>query len=305
MLMILAMLALGILFLSKGSDWLVDGASGVAKSLGISDFIIGITLVAVGTSLPELASGIYSTYIGSYDIVVSNVIGSNIANITLVLGAVAILGTIKFSWNVSKRDLVILIGSAFICFPILSTGTITNYLGILLIIIYGAYVFDIIFEYNNVNGDKKKTRKSKINYKDFGYVLIGFIMIPIGAKLTIDAAIDIATLFSISERVIGLSIVAIGTSLPELAVSISAALKKKGAMVIGNVAGSNAFNVLGVLGITSLIHDLPINALSLSVDLPVMLLASLFFIFIWDRDVTRFEGIILLTFFLVYMSILF
>jgi cation:H+ antiporter len=302
MLLTVAILIAGLILLTKGADWLVDGASLIAERLGISEFVIGITIVATGTSLPELVSSIYASYIGSSDIIIGNILGSNISNIALVLGIGAILAVVKFGYEASKRDLALVIGSAFLCFPILITGYVSRLSGLILMVVYFAYIFQVIRGYNN---DKKKKKKNHMKLKNIGLVVLGLIAVAIGAKFTIDSALELVSVLGITERVAGLVIVAIGTSLPELATTIVAAVKKKGSMVIGNIAGSNAFNILVVLGAASAIRPLTINPLALSIDLPIMLLASLFFIFIWDRDVNRFEGIILLSFFLIYLGILF
>ena len=305
MLLTIILLIIGFAFLVKGANFLVDGASELAEALGVSQFLIGLTVVAIGTSLPELATASYAAFLGNTDLTVGNVIGSNITNIALILGAAALIGgTMKIKAHIAQRDIVLLIGSAFICVPILLGGVVSRYAGLILLIIISAYILDTIAEYRMKNYKKKKKKKCKVHLKNIAFILIGCIGVVVGAHLTITSAIEIANIFNITDRIIGLTLVALGTSLPELATAITAALKKKGAMVIGNIAGSNAFNILGVLGFSAVIRSLPVNPLILAIDLPVMLIASLFFIFIWDRDVTRFEGLVLLSFYVVYLFVL-
>lgn len=303
MLSMLLLLALGLFLLTKGSGLLVDGASEFAKKFGISEFVVGVTIIAIGTSLPELASSLYAAFIGSTDLAVGNVIGSNITNIALIIGVCALIRTIKLTWKINKSDMVLLIGSAFVCLPIMLSGTITRFHGILLVIIYVAYVVNLVSSYGK--NHKLFGKKSMPDFKHFLFIIGGSVAVVFGAKLTISAAIDMATVLNISERVIGLTLVALGTSLPELATAVNAAFKGKGGMVIGNIVGSNAFNILGVLGTTAIIRNIPIHDLTLTNDLPIMILASLFFIFIWDRDVSRFEGLVLFTFYLTYLAVLF
>ncbi len=305
MILSIILLIVGFALLTKGSSWLVNGASDLARKLGVSEFIIGITIVAVGTSLPEFAASVYSSFAGFGDLAVSNVLGSNITNIALVVGLAAIISKIKFGWKIAKRDLVLLLGSAFICVPVMMGGQISKVAGGLLILIYIAYVVDLIFEYRNKKKKKRKKINKKIELKDLLLVTLGGIGVVIGARLTIYSAVDIATVFGISNRIIGLTLIALGTSLPELATSIMAGLKHKGAMVLGNIAGSNAFNILLVLGASSLVRTITVNPLTLTVDLPLMIIASLFFLFIWDRDISRFEGIVLLSFYITYLVVIF
>jgi len=299
----IVLLLIGFALLVKGSDYLVDGASILARKFGISEFIIGVTIIALGTSLPELASATYATFLGNTDLAVGNVIGSNIANIALVLGATSLFGVIRTKTKIVTDDLVLLFGSAIICYIVLLHGTVTAYFGLLLFIIYVAYTYKLIHEYKRKN--HKKKRKKKLTTKEIGMVIIGAIGVVLGARIAITGAIDIANIFGISERVIGLTLVALGTSLPELATSINAVLKGKGSMAIGNIAGSNAFNILVVMGIASMIRPLPVNPLLLTIDLPIMILLSLLLIFIWKHDISRFEGLVLLSIYLCYLAILF
>ena len=246
-----------------------------------------------------------ASFSGFGDIAVGNVLGSNITNIALVVGVAAILAKIKFGWSIAKRDFVLLIGSAFICVPVLLGGHISRIAGGLLILIYIAYAVDLVLEYKRGNKKKKKKKKDKVKLKEILLIVGGAIGVVIGARLTIYSAVDIATVLGISQRIIGLTLIALGTSLPELATSIVAGLKRKGAMVLGNIAGSNAFNILLVLGASSVVRSITVNPLAIMVDLPLMIIASLFFIFIWDRDITRFEGLVLLTFYITYLFVIF
>ena len=304
MILTLITLIIGFLFLVKGSDFLVDSSSEIARKLGISEFIIGVTIVAIGTSLPELASSMYAAFLGDTDIAVGNVVGSNIANIALVLGASALIMKIRTKEKILTDDLVLLLGSAIIFTIILMHGTVKNYFGVLLLIIYVAYTIKLIIDYRR-NHRLVRPKKDKIKIKDIILVIIGSLGVVIGARLAIDSAINIATIFNITNRIIGLTLVALGTSLPELAISLNATLKKKAAIAIGNIAGSNAFNILGVIGLTSIIKDLPVNPLILHFDVPIMLLLSFLLVFIWEKDITRFEGLVLVSIYIAYLIMLF
>lgn len=250
------LLVLGFAMLIKGADWFVDGASAVAEKLGIPQLIIGLTIVAMGTSAPEAAISISAAVKGSADIAVGNVLGSNIMNILVILGLTAIITPLAVQKSTIKYEIpfVILIT---IVFGLL--GLTDNTIGLLdgiilwgLFIAYLVYLFFMAKKGNGVEDEAdEKPKGSMPKLIIFGLVGIGLVIW--GSNITVDAATSIARMFGMSERFIGLTIVALGTSLPELVTSVTAALKKKADIAIGNIVGSNIFNILFVIGTSALI----------------------------------------------------
>ncbi|HRW35658.1 MAG TPA: calcium/sodium antiporter, partial [Thermotogota bacterium] len=250
------LLILGIVLLVKGADWLVDGASGLSSSFGVSPLFIGLTVVAFGTSAPELAVSVSAAMKGSGSIAISNVIGSNIANIALVIGFAALLSPMLISKTTVRKELPFNILVSFALMAMLLRGEkygLDRYDGFILIIF-----FIIFMEYTLVMAKSDRERKkseqsphSKTQLKDIKQqrikngllTLIGLVMVVLGANLTVDSATQIALQLGISEALVGLTMIAIGTSLPELVTSITAIIKKQDDLAIGNIVGSNIFNI--------------------------------------------------------------
>lgn len=313
MMLSLAILVAALLVLVKSADLLVDGASSFAKRLGVSSLVIGLTIVAFGTSAPELSVNISSALSGATDIAVSNVIGSNIANILLILGLVALMKGVKLQHSTVWKEVPFMLLSALVVTVVASdvfldhapAGVITMIDGLVLL------SFFIIFLYYSYGIAKNGSDDGDV--KIFGWprtiimIILGLVGLVISGKFLVGAATDIAVALGVTERLIGLTIVAVGTSLPELMTSIVAARKGQSDLAIGNVVGSNIFNVFFVLGVTSLIAPLPISS-SVLWDMTVAVgcsLAVFLFLFIGKRNaIDRWQGALMVLAYAAYVTIL-
>ncbi|MBE6505598.1 MAG: calcium/sodium antiporter [Methanobrevibacter millerae] len=299
-----ALLIVGFVLLIKGSDFFVDGASNIASILKIPTLIVGLTIVAFGTSAPEAAVSITSSLNGSNALAVSNVIGSNLFNMMLIVGLCALLNELKIGRDVVKIDLPFLVIITIILTAIILIGwNISQIEGILLLIIIIGYISFLVY-------NAKKTKESEIVEKpkmsllrSIIYIVLGAAAIVIGGDFVVDSASYIAMAFGMSETLVGLTIVAMGTSLPELVTSLTALKKDENQLVIGNVIGSNIFNILFVLGASSAISPIAINP-NMLVDILLMLgVTVLFFIFGKTQDkYDKKEGCILVGLFIAYMA---
>ncbi|MCF6365400.1 MAG: calcium/sodium antiporter [Bacteroidales bacterium] len=305
-------LAGGIILIIFSANWLVNGASVLAKKFGISDLVIGLTVVAIGTSAPELTVNIFSALSGSTDIAIGNVLGSNISNIFLILGVSAIIYPITVSKNTKWKEI------PFSLLAILILGVLANDVfigsskenfisrtdGIILLsflIFFFIYTFGIARNSKSENNTAEKIKVMPPR-KAVMLIIAGLAGLYFGGKYLIEGAVNIAKLIGMSEKVIGLTIIAIGTSLPELATAIVAAKKKKTDIIIGNVIGSNIFNVFFILGTTASIKPLPFNA-SINFDISIAVLASVLLfittITLGRKIISKSEGLIFL---IIYMS---
>ncbi|MCL2915308.1 calcium/sodium antiporter [Shewanella corallii] len=295
----------GFLILTFGAEALVRGASAVALRLGIAPLVIGLTIVAFGTSAPELAVSLKSALAGNSGIALGNVIGSNIANIGLILALTALIRPIKVQSQMVKRDIPLMIAASVLFWFMLFDGELSFVDGLILVIALISY---LVFSYiSSKNSDEEIDVDTTPQNPLLSTVLIvvGICMLVGGGILFVDGAVDLAKAFGVSEVVIGLTIVAIGTSMPELVTSVVAALKGESDIAIGNVVGSNLFNILAILGITSLIQ--PVSSAGLqSFDFAVMLaLAVVLLPFAWTGlRIGRREGGVLLAAYLAYISYL-
>ena len=297
---IITIVSLAVLLVA--SDWFIDSAEKIGLSLGISPFIIGVTIVAFGTSLPELATSIASVYGGASEFVIGNVIGSNITNILLVLGLTVMVGKqINLDFNIWDIDMPILIGSAFLMFFTLQDQTLSMVECIIYLVALAAFLF------NSVQGsDKDSEDRQKVRMFDVGKLIVGGVFVFLGAKWTIYGIIEFSTLVGIGAEVISLSFVALGTSLPEIAVSMAAAKRGKHAIAVGNVLGSNIFNTYAVMAIPSFFGSLEIPDGILVFSLPFMLgVTVLFGIITVTKRITFWEGVMLLILYAYYMTELF
>lgn len=252
------LLIVGFAMLIKGADWFVDGAAGIADRLRIPQLIIGLTIVAMGTSAPEAAISISASAKGSADIAVGNVLGSNIMNILIILGITAIITPLAVQKSTVKYEIpfVIIITSIFAALGLFD-NTIDLFDGIILtalFLVYLFYLFIMAKKSKSEDNDSsvENTPKKKV-WLLLLLIVIGVVLIIFGSDITVNAATELAKTFGMSERFIGLTVVAFGTSLPELVTSIAAAVKKKADLAIGNIVGSCIFNILFVIGISSLI----------------------------------------------------
>lgn len=296
----LFILIFGFLLLVKGADFFVDGSSKIAKKFGISELIIGLTIVAMGTSAPETAVSIAAALKGTADISIGNVVGSNILNILIILGLSATIRTIKVGKTTIKYEIPFMIAISALLLLLGLDGTIDFKDGIILWLLFIAYLTYLIIM---AKKDKqKKEKKSKvILWQAILTTLGGLALIIVGSDISVDAASKIAKYAGLSERFIGLTIVALGTSLPELVTSVTAAFKGNNDIAIGNIVGSNIFNILFVIGTSSLI--LPITfASTFKIDSLVMIGAALllFICSLRKQKLDRFSGILMLLSYALY-----
>lgn len=304
------LLIIGFIILIKGADFFVDGASGVASNFKVSKMLIGLTIVSFGTSAPEFAVSIKSLISGSGDIVLGNVIGSNILNILLIIGLSAIFHSLNVKNTTVKKELpiTIMITSAFAVllsdriFDSSFNNSFTRGDGLILVIFFGVFLYYLIsMARNKIEEDNQIDISLK---KSIILTVIGLIGIVLGSNFVVDSASYIAKYLGVSERIISLTIIALGTSLPELVTSVTATRKGEYDIAIGNVVGSNIFNIGVVVGVPVLLFG-GIGTISFTyLDLIIMIMASfLLFIFSFnDRKITRREGIIFLLIFFIYYS---
>lgn len=297
-------LLVGFVFLIKGSDFFVDGASSIAAILKVPTIIVGLTIVAFGTSAPEAAVSITSSLTGNNAMAVSNVIGSNLFNILMVIGVAALLGDLLMEKSVLNKDLPFLVGITLLFAAFILIGwDISSIEGIILLAILVAYVIYLIYNARK-SGAMGVVDKPELTLpKSIIYMIIGLAGIIIGGDFVVDGASAIAIALGMSETLVGLTIVAIGTSLPELVTSLTALKKGENQLVIGNVIGSNIFNILFVLGASSAISAIPLDS-SMLIDVVFMIFVTLLcFVFGKTQDkYDKKEGIILVTLFIAYMA---
>jgi len=282
-----------------GSDWLIESAEKIGLSFGISPFIIGVTIVAFGTSLPELATSLASVASETSEIVIGNVVGSNIANILLVLGLTTIVGKgIKLDFNIMEVDMPLLIISAILFYFAVYDLQLTFIEAIIFIL---ALVF---FLYSTVTGNiDEGNERPKVSIKKYILLVVGGVMVYLGATYTIYSLEKIAIELGLAPSLIALTVIAIGTSLPEVIVSMAAARKGKHAIAVGNVLGSNIFNTYGVMAIPSLYGgiDIPSNMLDFSV--PFMIVITLLFAFIvLTNKIGQWVGVMLVLLYIFYIT---
>ncbi len=303
----LAYTAVGLVMLFLGGETLIRGASTLASRFGVSRLAIGLTVVAFGTSTPELVVSVDAAISGANDIALGNVVGSNIANITLILGLAALLRPMAVEAKIVRVDAPIMIFVSLVLIAVLADGGISRLDGSLLVLGLLAYTAFTFWE---------AKRESRAVREEFAaaappaptsallgntLVVAGIILLVGGGHLLVTAAIDLAALLGISQATIGLTIVAVGTSLPELATSVIAAVRGRGDIAIGNVIGSNIFNILGIVGVTVLIRPLELGEITW-LDLGIMMgLACVVTMFIYTRlHLARVEGAILFLAFIFY-----
>lgn len=306
---------IGFVILVKGADLLVDGASSIAKKLKISAIVIGLTIVAFGTSMPELIVNIFASINGNADIAIGNILGSNIANILLILGVSAIIYPLATKKNTVWKEIPLSLLAAIVLGVMASDALIdggifsglTRIDGIVLIsffIIFLYYTFGIA----KTSGDVADDEIKQFSYsKSILFIILGLVSLTLGGKWIVDGAVKIAEFFNVSQSLIGLTVVAVGTSLPEFATSAVAAYKKQADIAIGNVVGSNIFNIFWILGVSSIIHPLPFSPSSNS-DILMTIFASLILfilMFIGKRHIIqRWQGAVMVMIYIAYIIFL-
>ncbi|SEN32030.1 cation:H+ antiporter [Loktanella fryxellensis] len=293
----------GLIGLFLGGEALVRGSVGIAKRLGMSSLLIGLTVVGFGTSTPELLVSVQAALAGSPAIAIGNIVGSNIANILLIAGLTSLVWPIRVSGSTLKRDLSVMLTAVIVLVPIFMTGQIGRLTGLLLLASLIGYLVWAYLQPGDAPEDEVGDAAPKSIPVSVLWVVGGLVVLIFGARFLVTGATNVARDFGLSEAFIGLTIVAVGTSLPELATSIIAAFRKQSEIAIGNIVGSNIFNVLGILGVTAIIAPIPVEARFLSFDLPVMITAVvLFAVLLLTRPVIgRVIGVGLLVAYVAYV----
>ena len=308
---------IGFVFLIKGANLLVDGASSIAKTLKISDLVIGLTIVAFGTSAPELIINIFASVQGNADIVIGNILGSNIFNIFLILGISSIIFPLLVTKDTVWREIPFCLSISLLLVILANdnliygsnNSVISRLDGLVLIVIFFIFIFYIFRVVKRQRNEKKQDLDLEIKkysfIKSFVLIIFGILGLNIGAKWVIDGAVEISLFFGVSQSLIALTIVALGTSLPELMTSTVAAFKKNTDIAIGNIVGSNIFNILLILGLSSLIRPLQINS-SYIIDFLVGIIAPLFLLITMFTGrkkhlLERWEGVFFLISYIIYL----
>ncbi|MCR4322580.1 MAG: calcium/sodium antiporter [Candidatus Azambacteria bacterium] len=313
--------------LVKGSDWLIAGAEKIGLSFGLSPFIVGVTIIGFGTSFPELISSLVAVFKGATEVVAANAIGSNIANILLIVGLSAIISRrIVVTKSLIDIDLPLLATSTVLFLGVVWDKQITFGESLLMLIAYAVYLLYTVLHKDT--GDMKyvsellllrqegvghiATHKDeefvrpKITAKDFIFVIIGIISLIIGAKYLVDALLNLSALLHIATGVIAITAVAIGTSLPELLVSVKAALLKKSEIALGNIFGSNVFNLLVVVGLPGLFSTLTVDSQTFTIGVPTLALATFLFIISGiSRRIHVWEGTFFIAIYVLFIAKLF
>ena len=257
---------LGLAMLFFGGEALVRGASSVARHFHLSPMVIGLTIVGFGTSAPELLVSLQAALDGRPEIAIGNIVGSNIANILLILGISALIAPLVIPAQKMWRDLAFMLAATFILWAMLLGTEITRSYGAILVL--GLVIFlGSTFFFGKVEPEPDQPEENQP--KAWAYTIGGLIVLVIGAHFLVESAVKIATAFGMSQAVIGLTIVAVGTSLPELATSVIAAYRKQTEIAVGNIVGSNVFNIFGILGITALVSPIPVDPRFAAIDMPV------------------------------------
>lgn len=312
-----AFLVIGLVFLVWSADKLVFGAAALARNVGISPLVIGMTILAMGSSAPEMMVSATAALDGKTDTAVGNVLGSNIANIALILGITALIKPLSISSAVLRRELPLMVGVTILAGVLLWDSHLGFYEGILLFVLFAAFIVAMLrISQKEKSGDKPdpllEEQESEVpegvsNMKAGVWVVIGLIVLPLAADMLVDNAVIIAQYFGMSDLVIGLTIIAVGTSLPELAASLAGVMKGEDDMAVGNIIGSNVFNILAVMGIPGILNPSILSEYAMGRDFWVMLGVSLLLVAMAlgkSRSINRVEGAVLFLCFIVYQSYL-
>lgn len=265
----------GLVGLFFGGEALVRGSVGIARRMAIPPLLIGLTVVGFGTSTPELLVSVDAAWRGVPDIALGNIVGSNIANILLIVGLSALVWPIKVMGATLRRDTAAMVAAALVLVPVFAIGQLGRLWGLVLVAGLAAYLIWSYLRPGDTEAEDVDVPAPASALVSTLWVICGLVALMVGARFLVDGAVNIARGYGISEAFIGLTIVAVGTSLPELATSLIAALRRQSEIAIGNIVGSNIFNVLGILGVTALIAPIPVASRFLTFDLPVMIAVSL------------------------------
>lgn len=309
------LLIVGLILLVWSADKLVFGAAAIARNVGISPLVIGMTILAMGSSAPEMMVSATAALDGKTDTAVGNVLGSNIANIALILGITALIKPLSISSMVLRRELPLMVGVTLLSGLLLWNSYLGFYEGILLFVLFAVFILAMlhISRKEQQNGDallaecESEIPSDVSNKKAIIWVVIGLILLPFAASMLVDNSVIIAKYFGMSDLVIGLTIIAVGTSLPELAASLAGVLKGEDDMAVGNIIGSNVFNILAVMGIPGILNPSILSDSIMGRDFWVMLAVSLLLVIMAlgkSRSINRLEGAVLFIIFIAYQGYL-
>ena len=298
-------LVFGLAALFFGGEWLVSGASRIARSFGISKLIVGLTVVAMGTSAPELVVSVSAALRGSSDISVGNIVGSNIANIGLILGVSGVIFPLTVHYGLLKREIPIMLAASRGAYLAFMDSIITRFEGVLLatgMVIFILFMIDSARKGDKTDEADDDDDETPKRVLDIFRIVMGILVLIIGARLTVDNAVTIALDLGVSELLVGITVVAIGTSLPELVTSVTAAFRRESDIAVGNVIGSNIFNVLFILSTTAIIQPVSVAPNIINFDALAMLgFAFLMLPFGWNRSLGRYEAAFLLIGYVAYI----
>ena len=307
----------GLVLILVGSDWLVDGASGVARKYGISEFVIGMTIVGIGTSMPELVSSLISAIQGHGDMALGNVTGSNICNILLILGVTALISPIKYTRSNIRKDvpfailvslfLMVMLYNCFGLFGEMGTPGISRVDALYLLLIFAVFMIDSFKSAKNGAEEEEASVKPMPMGKAIIFILLGLAGLIFGGRVFVDHTVSIAERFQVSEAFISITLMAVGTSLPELATCVVAAMKGKNQLALGNVIGSNIFNISLIIGTSAAISPFEIQSIS-AVDMVMVIVVV---VLLWlaaftfkKKKLDRVEGAIFLLAYIAYITYL-
>jgi cation:H+ antiporter len=294
------LLLVGFVALIKGADIFVDASSSIAKKFNIPSIIIGMTIVAMGTSLPELSVSVTSSLAGLNDMSIANVTGSNIFNILIALGVCSTIGKLKIS---NYKDVITLLFSCIGLLLFALNGTLGVFEGILLLVVFTIYILSMMKQAKN-NKEESEDEKQRNIFITVALGILGAIAIVIGGNMVVNSASEIALKLGMSENLVGLTIVALGTSLPEFVTSVMATKKGELEIAIGNIIGSNIFNILLILGVASLISPIAVSVVAIC-DVMFMVFTVTLFIFLTvkEKELNKKSGILLIMMYIVYLII--
>ncbi len=309
MLLEIVLLIAGLALIVFGAEWLVDGASSVARKAGLSEFVIGLTIVGFGTSCPELVVSLTGALQGNADVAVGNVVGSNLFNTLLILGVTALISPLVITRNNARRDIPItLLATIILVVMSLVGNNITRFEGAIMLILFALYIYSCFKTDTGLDDEEDALKKEKTVFISIIFILAGLAGLIFGGQLFVDNATLLAKQLGVSDKVIAITLLAGGTSLPELATCVVAAVKGKGQLALGNILGSNVFNILLILGTSAAIVPLSTAAMGL-VDLAVLLMSSLMLI-LWTvtgskNKLDRWEAVLMVLIYLAYIAYLF
>jgi cation:H+ antiporter len=298
----MVLLVIGVGILVKGSDLLVDSATSIALALGASITIIGLSVVAFGTSLPELVVGVSSSLEGAGEIALGDVIGANIANICLIIGAAAIIRPIVISPDSYREDIPVTIAATLLLLILSLDGMLDFKDGFILMAGMLAYIFWLYLKAKNKDKNSIEGKRKKASNKDYILLILGTGMALLGGKLTVDSAIIMAEFAGISQYLIGITVIAIGTALPELTTAVFSSLKNKGELALGNSLGSVCINTMLILGIAALINPIPVYQPQ---DIAIVAIITIILLPLVIRGnvLAKWEGMFLIIFYFIYISL--